>query len=155
MICRFDNIPEEIIEEVVGLRREIHRHPEMGNREFRTAELIENYLQEHGIKTQRVLNTAVIGLIEGEKPGRTVAFRADIDALPVSEATGVEYASQYGGVMHACGHDVHTAALLGAARLLVEKKAELCGKIILIFQPDNTGVRQTPCVHQVASFFFS
>ncbi|MDD5822994.1 MAG: M20 family metallopeptidase [Firmicutes bacterium] len=139
MLFRFNIISQDIIDEVVELRRRIHSNPEMGNQEYATAALVEEYLNGLGIPTSRVLDTAVIGIIDFAKPGKTVALRADMDALPVCELTGVDYASQNEGVMHACGHDVHTASLLGAAKLLVSQKENLCGRCVLIFQPDEEG----------------
>ena len=126
-----------ISEELAALRREIHRCPEVGNREFRTAERIEAWLAGCGIPTRRLLDTAVIGVLEGGKPGRTVALRADMDALPLTEATGVDFASQNPGVMHACGHDVHVSAALGAARLLASHREALPGRVLFVFQPDE------------------
>lgn len=139
MSILFDNIQNEIIEEIAGIRRSIHMNPELGNQEFETADIIENYLKSIGVETKRYLDTAVVGTIEFGKPGKRIAFRADIDALPVKENTGVEFTSNVEGVMHACGHDVHTAALLGAARLLADVKDQLCGSAVLIFQPDEEG----------------
>ncbi|MBQ0005248.1 MAG: amidohydrolase [Clostridiales bacterium] len=139
MAILFDSIKNEIIKEITDIRRSIHMNPELGNWEFETADLIERYLNSIGIPTRRYLDTAVVGIIEFDKPGKRIAFRADIDALPVEESTGVDYASQVKGVMHACGHDVHTAALLGAARLLIDVKDQLSGSAVLIFQPDEEG----------------
>lgn len=123
----------------MGLRETIHRHPEMGNEEYRTAELIESYLGSLGIETERLLDTAVKGVLWGNSGGRTVALRADMDALPVDEATGAAFASEVPGIMHACGHDVHTAATLGAARILSEMRDDLDGTVVFLFQPDEEG----------------
>ena len=109
---------EAISGEITALREALHRRPELGNQEFETAALIEKTLQGCGIQTERVLDTAVVGTLMGAKPGPCAALRADIDALPVTEETGAACASQVPGVMHACGHDVHTAAALGAAMLM-------------------------------------
>ena len=117
----------------------------MGNHEYRTAELVERYLNGLGIATKRVLGTAVVGMLrcdnEGSEsgPAKTVAIRADMDALPLSEITGASFASEVPGVMHACGHDVHTAAALGAARLLSEHRGALKGNVIFLFEPDEEG----------------
>lgn len=127
------------MEEIFALRKEIHSHPEPGNHEFHTAEIVETYLKRHGIETERRLDTAVIGILHCGKGGKTVALRADMDALPVMEKTGCAFSSQNAGYMHACGHDVHTAALLGCARELSEKRHELNGTVIFIFQPDEEG----------------
>lgn len=126
-------------DEIRKLRRTIHRHPELGNREFCTADLVESQLRMHGINTERVCGTAVIGTLEGAYEGKTVALRADMDALPVQEETACDFASEVEGVMHACGHDVHTAALLGAAAVLSDHRSELKGKVVFLFQPDEEG----------------
>ena len=126
-------------EEIMGLRETIHRHPEMGNREYRTADLIESYLGSLGIETERLLDTAVKGVLRGNSGCRTAALRADMDALPVKEATDAAFASEVSGVMHACGHDVHTAATLGAAGILSEMRDDLDGNVVFLFQPDEEG----------------
>lgn len=125
--------------ELSALRREFHREPELGNHEFKTAARIEHYLQELGISAERILETAVVGRLKGTLPGPLIALRADMDALPLQEATGVEFVSQTPGVMHACGHDVHITALLGAARILTAHRKELAGTILFLFQPDEEG----------------
>ncbi|HOZ71526.1 MAG TPA: M20 family metallopeptidase [Spirochaetales bacterium] len=119
---------------LVEIRRALHRHPELGLEEHRTADFIEARLEEMGVERER-RGTAVVGLVRGARPGRTVALRADIDALPIREETGAEYASEVDGVMHACGHDAHTAILLGVARWFAERRAELAGNVKLLFQP--------------------
>ncbi|MBR1820973.1 MAG: amidohydrolase [Clostridia bacterium] len=129
----------QIAAELTALRREFHRRPELGNREFQTAARIEDDLRGLNIPTRRLLDTAVVGVLEGGLPGKTVALRADMDALPLTEATGADFASQNPGVMHACGHDVHMAAALGAARLLAARRDSLPGKVIFLFQPDEEG----------------
>ena len=128
-----------IADELAALRRQFHRDPELGNREFHTAARIEAALNSWGIPTRRLLDTAMVGRLEGGRPGRTVALRADMDALPLEEATGCDFASRNPGVMHACGHDVHMAAALGAARLLAEHREELPGAAVFLFQPDEEG----------------
>ena len=130
---------EAISGEITALREALHRRPELGNQEFETAALIEKTLQGCGIQTARVLDTAVVGTLTGAKPGPCAALRADIDALPVTEETGAACASQVPGVMHACGHDVHTAAALGAAMLLSKRRDALCGTVKFLFQPDEEG----------------
>ena len=125
--------------DIIALRRAFHRHPETGNREFETAARIEACLNGWGIPCRRMLDTAVVARLDGAQPGPVVALRADIDALPLTEATGVEYASQTPGVMHACGHDVHMAAALGAAKLLADRRESLRGSVVLLFQPDEEG----------------
>lgn len=121
------------------VRRTLHRWPEPGNREFRTADLVERELTAMGLTPVRLLDTAVTAEISGPKPGKTMALRADLDALPLTERTGLPYASENPGMMHACGHDLHTAALLGAAKLLCTHRDRLAGTVRLIFQPDEEG----------------
>lgn len=128
-----------ISEELTALRHAIHRRPELGNREFETAARIEAYLNGLGIPTRRVLDTAVVARLEGGLPGRTAALRADMDALPLTEATGADFASEIPGAMHACGHDVHVAAALGAAKLLAARRESLPGTVVFLFQPDEEG----------------
>lgn len=125
--------------EIAALRAALHRRPELGNREFETAERIESTLQSCGIETRRLLDTAVVGTLTGGRPGPCAALRADMDALPVREETGAPCSSEVPGVMHACGHDVHMAAALGAAMLLAKHRAELCGTVKFFFQPDEEG----------------
>ena len=98
-----------------AIREAIHRHPEPGNQEFHTAVLVEQRLHALGIRTERPLPTAVVGMLTGRFPGRCAALRADMDALPIREESGAAFASECPGLAHACGHDIHTAAALGAA----------------------------------------
>ena len=150
---------EAISGEITALREALHRRPELGNQEFETAALIEKTLQGCGIQTARVLDTAVVGTLTGAKPGPCAALRADIDALPVTEETGAACASQVPGVMHACGHDVHTAAALGAAMLLSKRRDALCGTVKFLFQPDEEGTGgarrmiAAGCMEGVAAIF--
>ncbi|HUW71485.1 MAG TPA: M20 family metallopeptidase [bacterium] len=129
---------------LVSTRRTIHMNPELGLEEFKTAAFIEARLDEMGIEHRRT-GTAVVGLVRGANAGKTVALRADIDALPIQEETGVEYASMRAGVMHACGHDAHTTIALGAARWFSERRATLHGNVKLLFQPaeESVGGAQT------------
>lgn len=124
-------------EEVIAIRRHLHQHPELSFEEYNTAKYVCAKLDEYGIEYQSgVVKTGVVGLIKGNNPdSKTVALRADLDALPIVEENEVEYKSINDGVMHACGHDVHTASLLGAAKILNEIKDEFNGTIKLIFQP--------------------
>ena len=122
-----------------AIREDIHAHPETGNEEYRTTDVILKCLKELNLETYRPLPTGVIGVLHGGKPGSVCAFRADIDALPVTEETGLSCASVNTGVMHTCGHDMHTAALLGTARILSMHKEELQGSVVFIFQPDEEG----------------
>jgi amidohydrolase len=122
---------------VVDYRRHIHAHPELSFEEYKTAEYVATLLESFGVKVQRgVADTGVVGIIEGKNPSKKViALRADMDALPIEEKNEVSYKSQTQGVMHACGHDVHTASLLGTAKILSELKEEFEGTVKLIFQP--------------------
>ncbi|RNF39840.1 M20 metallopeptidase family protein [Planococcus salinus] len=122
-------------EEMIRVRRHLHMHPELSHQEVETPEFIASYLEELGIEVQRnVGGRGVVGKIHGGKPGKTIAFRADFDALPIQDAKDVPYKSTVPGVMHACGHDGHTAALLGFAKAMNEVKEELEGTIVLIHQ---------------------
>ena len=118
---------------------DIHRNPELGCREHRTAGCIRRRLKTLGIPYTPLADTGTMAVIQGSRPGKTIGFRADIDALPIAEDTGLPYASQIPGVMHACGHDLHTAALLGAAELLWKRREALHGAVKLFFQPDEEG----------------
>jgi len=133
---------------VIAWRRDIHEHPELSNREFRTAELVATHLKQLGMKVQTgVAHTGVVGVLRGGKPGPVVALRADMDGLPVTEKTGLAFASKVKGeyqgnevgVMHACGHDNHVAILMGVAELLSGMKAEIPGTVKFIFQPAEEG----------------
>lgn len=117
----------------------LHKNPELGRQEYKTQALILKELEAMGVEATPIADTGVMGIIRGGKPGKTVAFRADMDALPVQEETDLPYKSQNPGVMHACGHDVHTTVLLGAAKLLNARKDSLCGNVKLFFQPDEEG----------------
>ena len=134
-----DVITNELLKKVCQIRKEIHACPEIGNHEYHTADLIERVLKGNGIETKRYLDTAVVGILHLGKGGKTVALRADIDALPVEEKTGCAFASKNKGYMHACGHDVHTAALIGAALALAHDEEHLNGTVVFIFQPDEEG----------------
>ena len=116
-----------------------HRHPELGKAEHKTAALIRQRLTELGIPYEPIADTGTLAVIQGGGPGKTIGFRADIDALPIEEESGVPYASETCGVMHACGHDFHTASLLGAAEILQNHRAEFPGTVKLFFQPDEEG----------------
>ena len=124
---------------LANLRAAFHAEPELGNREFKTAARIEQTLRALGVETQRVTETAIVGTLRGGQAGPTVALRADMDALPVQEATGAAFASRVPGVMHACGHDVHITAALGAAMLLSRRRETLPGTVRFLFQPDEEG----------------
>jgi len=132
---------EELKEKIIDFRRHFHENPELGLEEFGTAKKVAEVLDELGIRTRVLVNgTGVVGFLEGSKPGKTIALRADMDALPIKEENEVPYKSKREGVMHACGHDAHTAMLLGAATILSELKGELEGNVVFIFQPaEETG----------------
>ena len=126
-----------ILPTLVDIRRQIHQNPELSFQEHETAALVEKELQSLGLKTHRLANTGVVAMIEGKNPGtKVVGLRADMDALPIVEVNdGRPYRSKKEGVMHACGHDVHTTSLLGAAKILTELKDHFEGSIKLVFQP--------------------
>lgn len=145
---QLDRLASETQSQVVEWRRWFHQNPELGNREFNTAARIAEILTEMGLEPKTgIAHTGVVAIIEGGKPGPLLALRADIDALPVKEQTGLPFASQakgeYNGrevdVMHACGHDTHMAMLLGAAWVLNSVKEDLAGSVMLIFQPAEEG----------------
>ena len=130
------DISENIFEEVVGMRRHIHSHPELSFQEKETAAYVRANLDRLGIRSDAGIGGhGVVGYIEGNTKGKTIALRADMDALPIKEANSVPYKSQTEGVMHACGHDVHTSSLLGTAGILSQLKEHVPGTIKLIFQP--------------------
>jgi amidohydrolase len=147
----FENIDQaaaEVQPQVVEWRRWFHQNPELSNREFNTSARIAEILTDMGLEPQTgIAHNGVVAVIEGGKPGPLVAIRADIDALPVTEQTGLPFAStarteyngQETGVMHACGHDAHMAMALGAAKVLNDMKGELAGSVMLIFQPAEEG----------------
>ncbi|MDR0943949.1 MAG: amidohydrolase [Ruminococcus sp.] len=122
--------------EFIALRRELHKYPELGLEEYKTSKLIAEYLQDLGIEvTTGIAKTGVVGLIQGKSGSKTLLIRADIDALPITETAEIEFKSQNAGVMHACGHDFHTAILLGTAKELFSVRDSFKGNIKLIFQP--------------------
>ncbi len=142
------DIANRIEGDVIKWRRHFHQNPELSNREFETAKTIAKFLEDLDLEvTTGIAKTGVVGLLDTGKPGPTIALRADIDGLPVTENTGLPFASKamgeldgnQVGVMHACGHDTHIAMLMGAATILTEMKSELNGKIKFIFQPAEEG----------------
>ena len=123
-------------DQVVSLRRHLHRHPELSGEEHATSEMVQEKLREHDIPfTAGYAGTGVLGVVEGGGPGGTVALRADMDALPIEEKNDHSFISKVDGVMHACGHDAHTAMLVGAGWLLNDVRDELPGRVLLLFQP--------------------
>lgn len=126
--------------EVSAIRRRIHQHPELAFHEHRTAGIVAARLESLGLEPETgVAATGVVATLDGAWPGRTVLLRADMDALPIAEETGLAFASHEPGVMHACGHDAHTAILLGAASVLSERRHRLAGKLVFMFQPAEEG----------------
>lgn len=126
---------EQTFSEMVEVRRHLHMHPELSHKEIDTPAFIANQLEAFGVEVKRgVGGRGVVGTIRGGKPGKTIAFRADFDALPIQDMKQVTYKSTVSGVMHACGHDGHTAALLGFAKAMMEIKNKLCGTVVLIHQ---------------------
>jgi amidohydrolase len=127
---------ENYFDEIVAIRRNLHRYPEVGRTEVRTSKIIREKLKEYGVESiESPCPTAVVGLIHGAKEnGKCIALRADIDALPITEETGLSFASETPGVMHACGHDMHTSMLLGTAKILCNMREHFQGTVKLIFQ---------------------
>ncbi|MFP4011220.1 MAG: M20 family metallopeptidase [Spirochaetaceae bacterium] len=136
-------------QELVALRRDFHAHPELGFEEYRTAERVAEYLTQCGIEVRTgVAKTGVVGLIRGEQDGRTVMLRSDMDALPITEETGLPFASENEGVMHACGHDGHMAMLLVAAKVLSRHRDRIRGAVKLVFQPNEEDAGAEPMVEE-------
>ncbi len=136
MIEKIKKLAKDYFPEFIAVRHHIHANPELSYQEFETSKFIQNKLAEFGIPYEVKATTGVVGLIKGKNPGnRVIAIRADIDALPILEENDVPYRSTKKGIMHACGHDVHTTCLLGAAKILNELRNEWQGTIKLIFQP--------------------
>lgn len=126
----------DYFEEIVSIRRHIHMHPELSFREFQTSEFICSKLDEWGVNYRKgIVKTGIVAEIEGNMPGKIIGFRADMDALPIREENNFDFKSVNEGVMHACGHDVHTSCLLGAIRILQNLKEKIRGKIKFVFQP--------------------
>lgn len=159
---RLQLLAQAVYPQVVATRRDLHRHPELAFEEVRTAGVVAQRLTELGIPYQTgVAHTGVVAIIEGNQKGKTVALRADMDALPILEENEVDYCSQHPGKMHACGHDAHTASLLGTAHILMQVRDQIPGIIKLIFQPSEEklpggasvmvkeGVLKNPDVHTI------
>lgn len=128
-------------EYIIRMRREFHMNPEESLKEYRTSKRIKEELDKFGVPCEIIANTGVIGTIKGSKPGKTIALRADIDALSVLENSNKDYISKVPGIMHACGHDAHAAMLLGAAKILNKIKNNIQGEVKLFFQPGEEVVR--------------
>src|ERR1700733_5072944 len=135
------DLTQRIEQQLVAIRRDIHAHPELGFEEVRTAGVVAGELTRLGIPHQTgVAKTGVVGLIEGGRPGPVLAIRADMDALPIQETSGLPFASTIPGKMHACGHDIHTTTLLGVAAVLRNLAPQLAGTVKLVFQPAEEGL---------------
>ncbi len=142
-----DNKVALVKQKVIDWRRNFHENPELSNREFNTSKKVAEHLKSLGIEVKLMAKTGVVGILRGDKPGPVVALRADMDALPVIERNNLPYKStvttEYGGqkvgVMHACGHDAHTAMLMGAAEVLSALKADVPGTVVFLFQPAEEG----------------
>ncbi|MGD0626584.1 MAG: amidohydrolase [Thermodesulfobacteriota bacterium] len=152
-MIKYGNILQKtrrIRQEIVDLRRDFHQHPEIALKEFSTAKKVDGILKGLEIETKMMVNrTGVRGILRGSLPGKTIALRADLDALPVQEETDLPYKSKNAGAMHACGHDAHVAMLLGAAMVLAEWKKELTGNVVFIFQPaEETGAGAKPMIEE-------
>ena len=145
---KIDKLAKGVEKKVINWRRDFHEHPELSNREFKTAEKVAKHLRSLGMEVQtEVAHTGVVGILRGGKPGKVVALRADMDALPVKEKVDLPFASKAKGiyqgnevdVMHACGHDNHIAGLMGAAEILSKIKKDIPGTVKFIFQPAEEG----------------
>jgi amidohydrolase len=133
---KLKQLVQSVENEVIELRRHLHQYPEVSGEEFETSKTIQKKLAEAGIPFKTgYAKTGVLGIIQGEKPGGTVALRADIDALPIQEESDLSYKSTIHNNMHACGHDAHTAMLVGTGKVLNQLKTEIAGTILLVFQP--------------------
>ena len=135
MLFRSEQLSKAYFESYRSVRHHLHAHPELSYKEYNTSTFIQKHLNELNIPFKVMAETGVVALIEGKKSNRVIALRADIDALPIQEENNISYASTVPGVMHACGHDVHTSILLGAAKILQETKGHWEGTVKLIFQP--------------------
>ncbi len=136
MLQKIKSLAANYKDEIIEIRHHIHANPELSYQEFKTAALIREKLTSFGIPCSTLANTGVVGIIEGKNPtSKIVALRADMDALPIEEENEVRYRSLNKGIMHACGHDVHTSCLIGAAKILQETRKEWEGTVKLIFQP--------------------
>ncbi|MCI5509473.1 MAG: M20 family metallopeptidase [Eubacterium sp.] len=129
---------EQLKEELLQIRRTIHENPEVGPSLPQTKEFVMKKLQEYGYQPEEICESGIVATLEGGKPGKTILLRADMDALSIQEKAPVSFASE-NGKMHACGHDMHATMLLGAAKLLMEHREEIEGKVKLVFQPDEEG----------------
>ncbi|MDP2960444.1 MAG: amidohydrolase, partial [candidate division Zixibacteria bacterium] len=135
---KIKNLSRKFFPSLVKLRREFHQYPEVAYTEFKSSGIISRELLKLGLEVKKeIAKTGVVGLLNKSVKGKTVALRADMDALPVTELTGLPYKSKNPGRMHACGHDVHMSCVIGAAKILSSLKDELPGKVKFIFQPSE------------------
>ena len=133
---KIKSLAKDYAPEFIDIRHHLHANPELSYKEFETSKFVQGKLKEFAIPFEIKTTTGVVGVIKGKDPGKKIiALRADLDALPIKEENNVDYKSKHEGIMHACGHDVHTTCLLGAAKILNELKDEWEGTIKLIFQP--------------------
>ena len=137
------NIHPEILlikNKIINTRRDFHKYPELAFQEKRTSKIVAEHLKNHGIKVKtKIGKTGVVGILKGNKPGPVIALRADMDALPIQETSNLSYKSVNKGIMHACGHDAHTAILLGTSEVLSKMKDKIRGEVRFIFQPAEEG----------------
>ena len=127
----------DLKDELVALRRDFHRYPELGFKEFRTQKKIHAYLEKLGLEVSTIAATGIVALLRGEHPGKTILLRADMDAIPVQEGHDHDFRSQHDGIMHACGHDGHMSMLLGAAKVLTACRSSMAGNVKFAFQPNE------------------
>jgi amidohydrolase len=131
-----NKLKEQYEQELIDIRRHLHMNPELSLKEFETTEFIKNKLDSLGIEIINIgLETGLVGILRGGQDGPTIALRGDIDALPIQELNDVPYKSKKDGIMHACGHDIHTSSVLGAAMILAEIREEIKGNVMFVFQP--------------------
>jgi len=129
-------LTDTLVEEIITIRRQLHQYPELSFKEYKTSEIIREHLDKWGIEyTYPHVKTGIVARIQGDQKGKRIALRSDMDALPLSEQSGLDFSSLNKGVMHACGHDMHMASLLGSIRLLDQLKHEIQGEVLFLFQP--------------------
>ena len=144
LLEKIKSLSQSYSQEVVGLRRHLHANPELSYQEYNTVKFVAQTLRSFGIEPTEVATTGLVAEIKGKNPGKkTIALRADMDALPITEINDVPYKSKNNGVMHACGHDAHTSSLLGTAKILQEVRDQFEGTVRFLFQP---GEEKNPVV---------
>ena len=142
---------EGIEQEVIGWRRHVHQYPELLMDLPETAAFVERELKNMGYEPEYICQSGIVAVLDSQKPGKTLLLRADMDALPIGEESGLEYASKHPGISHACGHDTHIAMLLGAAKLLMKHKDLLRGKVKFMFQPGSRILLETMVIFLLCS----